>query len=382
MRSPRDRSPETSHAPFAPPPQKSFATCVITPVHVQVCGWTGESEQRNQPANPMETSTKTNLSSNSGANAGNPVIVQFFHSGRERTFRHSRGATTVEVPWARDKSTQNKCDGDCGGCSGHARRLVVHNGQYVDGKNSLRTENLSFWTEWEAETTAARMPQSSTPGNAKWYHIVKSPLVNIPRDGINTDPCVFGSTFKYCCCQQHTEGEKRPRILRRLPKDSMILFGSRFDGGFVLDTVFVVDKWQDYTEGSSVTISRLGISDQYRALSIDRLHDKKDNTFYRGALFNPNKGSIWSFTPAKQFMEGNANCGERFFLDVQSLNSLLVGCKGSLSTNPKKRRGIVTVHADPATVRKVWTAILGQVRNYKCKVSGNFVPAVRFDWPK
>lgn len=330
----------------------------------------------------METSTKTNPSSNSGANAGHPVIVQFFHSGRERTFRHSRGATTVEVPWARDTSDKNKCDDDCGGCSGHARRLVVHNGQYVDGKNSLQTGNLSFWTEWEAATTATRMPSSSTPGNARWYHVVKSPLVNIPKNGINTDPCVFGSTFKYCCCQQHTKGENGPRTLRRLPKGSMILFGSRFNGGFILDTVFVVDKRQDYTEGDSATISRLGISDEYHALSIDRLHDKKDHTFYRGASFNPEKGSTWSFTPAKQFMEGDASCGERFFLDVQSLNSLLVGCEGRLSADPGKKQGITLVHANSATIRNVWTAILGQVRNYKCKVAGRFVPAVHFDWPK
>ena len=305
-----------------------------------------------------------------------PVVIQFFHSGRERVFRAAEGATTVRVSWAGEKKA-GKRDGDCGICSGHARRLVVHDGQYVDKTGVLKTGKLAFWTEWEAATTATRMPPSSAPGCARWRHAVESPLVNTFTDGINTDPCVFGSTFKYCCCQQHVNGEAGTRILRRLPPGSIVLFGSRirYKTRFLLDTVFVVSgEGVDYIEENGASIAKLGVSDEYRALALDRLHGKRTNTFFRGATFDSHAKSIWSFTPTRVFLNGNSRCGERFFLDVEKLNGAFEADR-PLSTDPLKKQGITICRTDCKNAVKAWKEILRQVRG------AGFLPAVHFDWP-
>lgn len=304
-----------------------------------------------------------------------PTIVQFFHTGRERVFPVAENSMTARVPWAREKE-DGKSNDDCGICSGHARRLVVHDGEYVDMRGVLRTGKLAFWTEWEAATTATRMPPSSVPGCAKWCHAVESPLVNTFMNGINTDPCVFGSTFKYCCCQQHVKGEVGSRMLRLLAPGSIVLFGSRFKTRFLLDTVFVVScKRADYTERDSVSIGRLGVSDEYRALSLDRLRGKQDNTFFRGATFDSQVESIWSFTPAREFSKSDSRCGERFILDIGKLNDAFKA-ERPLSTDPLKKQGITICRTDTENVIKAWKEILRQVRDKK------FLPAVHFDWPK
>ena len=303
-----------------------------------------------------------------------PTIVQFFHSGRERVFPADEDAITVRVQWARDQE-DGKRERGCGVCSGHARRLVVHDGEYVDDRGILKTGKLAFWTEWEAATTATRMPRSSVPGCAKWRHAVESPLVNTFTNGINTDPCVFGLTFKYCCCQQHKPKETKPRILRRLSPGSIVLFGSRFKTQFLLDTVFVVsDKRVDYTEGDSVGIGKLGVSDEYRALSLDRLRGKQDNTFFRGATFDSQVESIWSFTPAREFLKSDSRCGERFFLDIGKLNDAFKADR-PLSTDPRKKRDVTICRTDLENAVKAWKEILRQIRDK------GFLPAVHFDWP-
>jgi len=51
----------------------------------------------------------------------------------------------------------------------------------------------------------------------------------------NTDPFVFGGEFRYSWCLQPSR-----RSLRDLDMGSVILFGSRVNWKFVLDTVFVL----------------------------------------------------------------------------------------------------------------------------------------------
>ena len=313
----------------------------------------------------------------------NPVIVQFFHSSCECPVEQlKRGKSrfgsgdSVFVPWVVKKGkTNSPADDGCKiVCDGHTRRLISHDGQYVDPSGKLKSAQMAFWGEWEADTYATKLPspKSSASFHARWVHTVSLPAVVPDPKCVNTDPCVFGSSFKYCCCLQ--QNRANPNIMRRLPPGSLILFGSRFHREFVLDTVFVVDgPGVEYEIRNS---SNLEVSTEYRKLTLDRLHGSGKHTFFRGATFGQEQGP-YSFVPAKQFTNDSAVCGERFRLDVNALNSCLTGCKQKLSTNPKKKRGITTVRTDSSTILSVWHNILNQVHN-----TPGFVPAVHFDWPK
>lgn len=317
-----------------------------------------------------------------------PLIVQFFHSGFECPVERVARAqalrlpgASVSVPWiVKDKSGRKSDDGCRIVCDGHTRRLIAHEGEYVDSNSKTISAKLAFWGEWEADTLATKLPPAKAEPrfHAKWVHEPSLPKTVPHPSCINTDPCVFGKSFKYCCCLQHRKGEHGPCVTRRLPPGSLVLFGSRLSGEFVLDTVFVVDgKWTDYQTGNA---AKLKVSAKYRKLTLDRLEGNATNTFYRGAEFSRD-GGPFSFVPARLFREGNVDCSKRFRLDVPAVNRFLTGAKHGLSTDPKKKQELTIVRTDRATVFQVWAEILRQVRTGNYMGQGAFLPAVRFDWP-
>jgi predicted nucleotidyltransferase len=82
------------------------------------------------------------------------------------------------------------------------------------------------------------------------------------RDGLrNTDPFVFGGKFMYTLCQQYKKEKHTstltPTKLHSLEKGSVILFGSRLNHDFVLDTVFVVKCWKDHRKKDLKARARL-----------------------------------------------------------------------------------------------------------------------------
>ena len=184
-------------------------------------------------------------------------------------------------------------------------------------------------------------PASSDGFFADWAHTVQSPLGRSGRNRKNTDPCVFGSTFKYCCCQQHLRNEKNPRRIRRLAPGSIILFGSKMSvGKFALDTVFVVGK-EGIDYEATGDYGRLDVSDEYQELSLNCLAKKETNTFYRGQPYTP-AAKMYSFTPARLFQEEDFSCGKRFVLEpkhFRQLNKLLpAGEKGFRELGAKSGR--------------------------------------------
>ena len=294
-----------------------------------------------------------------------PIIIQFIHPGREyQVSRNTKSVSTVPVQWV-----GGGCNGTCGSSgAGHTRRFVSHEGEYVDGKGKLHTARLGFWTEWEACSTAIAMPPAPKGVvGAKWVHALKSPLKATGGKGINTDPCVFGSTFKYCCCQQMKNG-----VMRRLAPGSLILFGSHLSGRFFLDTVFVVDgDGLSYTTGST---GKLKVSKQYLELTLNRLEKGHEFTFYRGKPFPSASGEPYSFTPAKLFAKNDARCGERFALDIDAVNRCLPSSSHKLSQGLTQH--FKKIDAKPETIVSIWNEIVRQVR------AAGFVPGVHFDWPR
>ena len=331
-----------------------------------------------------------------------PLIVQFFHSGKEFHVRGGVSGEPVEVPWKLERKVSDKaiksagCTGrppkkkqvGCGGCSDnakeerwtadHSRRLVVHKGKYIDDDGKRISGDLAFWTEWEACSIAYAMPKGAQSTDARWFHRVVTPLGNAGEHRINTDPCVFGSSFKYALCQQHMNGETNDVLLRHLAPGSIILFGSRFVNRqeFVLDTVFVVGSVRAcYGEK---TKNNLEVSDEYRELTLNRFSNGfLKNTFYRGATFISSAGAKpYSFVPAKPFVPGDSRCGKRFVLDLAALNRHLRGTSEQFNPESGKTQGFYAIKGTPEISRSVWQEIVRQVR------AAGFVPGTSFDWPR
>jgi hypothetical protein len=142
------------------------------------------------------------------------MFVQFPHPGAEHR------PTGESMDW-------NRRD--------HARKFLRASGEYLlDGR--VRAGPLTFWGEWEPQSRIIARLTDARPGLPHWVH---EPTWERPRHrtGLkNTDPLVFGDRFLYSNCRQ-----QRNRKLRGLGPGSLVLFGSKLHGEFVLDTVFVVD---------------------------------------------------------------------------------------------------------------------------------------------
>ncbi|HTS05573.1 MAG TPA: hypothetical protein VMP68_08325 [Candidatus Eisenbacteria bacterium] len=148
-------------------------------------------------------------------------FVQFIHPGAE----HEPGGN-MSMEWNRH-AHKRKFVEIAGRCQ---RQEVVFDGP------------LRFWAEWEPESRATPIsqPLEHEPHFVQRLFYVRP---NSYTGRQNTDPFVFGGFF-YTGCQQNTcRGATQLRFLKR---GSVILFGSWVDDQFVLDTVFVVDKWEDH----------------------------------------------------------------------------------------------------------------------------------------
>ena len=297
-------------------------------------------------------------------------IVQFIHSWNEHVFPlvEQEPDGRFRVPW---------------NCGKHCRRLVKHFGNYVDG-NQLKQGTLTFWTEWEAQTFATDMRKLK--GEAKFIHEVRYPMIphgNINTHGDcvtnrnnhtptalqNTDPCVFGCSFKYSNCLQ---SQKRRHVFQNLEEGSMIVFVSRHSDQWYLDTVLVTrgDGVPYVTPASNM----IACSQTYRNLTLDRLTQGRNHYFYRGMTpvsVDVVRDGIFSYTPARKY-SGEIDDLKRCCLDLQGINAVLGRNIFSIS----KPQGHKPIEADADLVRRIWCEIKDQVTEQE------FVLGVHFDWPK
>ena len=321
-----------------------------------------------------------------GANQMN--IVQFIHPGGEVMvpFHNLGSGQGYPVGW----NTGNQ----------HSRRLLCHGGEYVDSSNnSKQHDSLCFWNEYEACTTA--YPIQHHPGweYARCYHQIVKPISQSPNrhrnchdDGLseccdNTDPCVFGDTFKYSNCQQVPGGD-----LWNLPQGSLILFGSFHASCFYLDTVFV-------THATGIRYSvpivnhqlPFAVSNNYRIVTLDNLMPRPNNRsrnnaminefmFYRGELPHIIAGKvdenhIFSFTPTR--ILGAKNYNERCKIDLAALNTNVqphVPNSRGFSSGLTQGHKTVVFNATNTDVATIWR----EVRNAVIKAS--FYLGYHFAW--
>jgi hypothetical protein len=207
--------------------------------------------------------------------SANPVFVQFPHPGAE----HNSGKL-YRQPW-------NRCD--------HRRKFLLSNGRYVGGDGLLCDAPLVFWGEWEAPSYIKRKwpPSGSLP---RFLHVPvwERPADSDPRQ--NTDPWVFGDSFRYSNCKQAAQS-----ALRGLAPGSVVLFGSgsRRDRTFIIDTVFVV--------GDSCPFSPVEppeADEAFRVCTIESLRTSgnagKCFTLYRGATYEAPISGMYSFVPCRR----------------------------------------------------------------------------------
>lgn len=112
-------------------------------------------------------------------------------------------------------------------------------------------DKLTFWGEWEPQSRITRIDNPKEDRSLP--HFIHYPVLNLSEPKIdslkrcrqNTDPFVFHEQFLYRCCQQtRTTGQTQ---LAHLLPGSIVLFGSKVNERFAIDTVFVVgNEFKDY----------------------------------------------------------------------------------------------------------------------------------------
>ena len=227
-----------------------------------------------------------------------PSIVQFFHPGPE----HGCDFTNRD-------NLQIKAWNECG--EKHRRKFMLHDGDYIENGTKY-SGKLLFWGEWEPPSIVEKLLQNNC-GNEFPKNLHYPFLPNMKKikehqklGDQNTDPFIFGNSFMYSNCRQK-EGAK----LQKLEEGSLILFGSRVNMRFAIDTVFVVKKSEGYTIPVQNEYDHLGI---YNEIVLKMLHiGKKKNSpsrlvLYTGAPYCNPVQNMYSFVPAMKY-----NGGKRAF---------------------------------------------------------------------
>ncbi len=266
-------------------------------------------------------------------------IIQFIHPGPEHSFdKHVNGIMHKE--WNSYK---------------HKRKFCLANGEYLDKDNINKKGEFMFWGEWEPPSYVDLTNQNSPL--PKYIHTPYLPINDdekiIDTSSQNTDPCVFGNYFKYFLCQQIRSNGKLTQMTN-LDKGDMILFGSRKNKSFIIDTVFVIDD----------TIEVINVEPEYIDIAVNRCanYNKIGCKIYKGKVFSENE--IYSFTPAdkKYFSRIEVPSNANLLLNKYITNNLTQGRKVSL------------VNED--TIRNVWNELKSLTQN-----QGLFL-AHKIEWPK
>ena len=250
------------------------------------------------------------------------MVVQFPHPGVEHQPRGSA------MDWNRHE---------------HARKFLRACGRYLSG-GAVQSGPFAFWGEWEPQSQVVEA-YPAVAGHPRWLH---DPFWQLPRHRRllqNTDPLVFGDRFLYSNCRQ-----RRNSKLRRLAPGSLVLFGSKFDGSFVLDTVFVVADRESFSRASGPRAARDEWVDAVVFEPLRQASGPAEETFqlYRGRTFRDAPNGPFSFVPCRPYQPGEA----AFARPVLNLDPRWVA--------PKLAMGAKATEASPGEIRSVWEAVVAK----------------------
>ena len=210
-------------------------------------------------------------------------VVQFIHPGNEHKVDKS-GWT----PW---------------NLGMHARKYMAAESRYVLQDGSIEYGESLFWGEWEGPSRRifSWEPSGELPKNLVIPHFPGHPRAVAGLQ--NTDPYVFGDGFRYTLCKQVKRNGQSTFLANLLP-GTLVLFGSKLGGRFVLDTAFVVadpvirhsrQTWREETAD---------VSDTYKAMALEPMYfdpntiDGVDYSLYTGAADTRPHNDMYSFFPS------------------------------------------------------------------------------------
>lgn len=226
-------------------------------------------------------------------------IIQFIHHGSQFHFPNTlRGHERLINPFGIRYWNQEK--------DGHKRKFISYKGYYLETLNSKpQKENLHFWGEWEAQsfykktryfgiTNHAKNPEPNAihkPIFVKDEIPLQSPICH------STDPYVFNKCHLYTHCKQKNSE------MRHLSNGSILLFGSKVNGNFVLDEVFVVGGMLQYENNiedfisSNVNCMSIKKTEIFEFANY-RYINPSFNTIYKGKSYF-DSDDFFSFFPCK-----------------------------------------------------------------------------------
>jgi hypothetical protein len=244
-----------------------------------------------------------------------PSIVQFFHPGSEHGY-DSFCQQSYYKEWNHEE---------------HKRKYIINSGSYVEN-NKKHDGTLLFWCEWEPTSLVENLYQ---PMNTSIYDVYPKYLhfpflppmekIKLFQDGgyQNTDPFIFGEKFKYSICRQ----DSCPG-LKELEDGSLIIFGSRVNFRFVIDTVFVVKGSKPYYSALDNNIKDMGpYLDIVLKMSCKEAENKNHmikRILYTGATFDDDFKGIYSFVPAMKY-EGKKQGFPRIYMPDEFYEQKIIG---------------------------------------------------------
>jgi hypothetical protein len=233
----------------------------------------------------------------------------------------------------------------------HKRKFLQSRGEYVsgDGDDHPTTDDLLFWGEWEPDSTVVSRIKS--PVECGPHYIYEPYYGAVPTTWAqNTDPFVFGDSFLYSNCKQTTKHGVTQ--LAMLGRGSVILFGSCIARcHFVVDTVFVVDRWIKFYPPNYRTELAGQVSKTFEDVTLSRIAHHADTPFtlYFGATYNQRVDGMFSFFACQPRTQGEVGFARPVIkLPGQITNNLTQGKK-------------MTVQPDLATMQSQWSNVMQQV---------------------
>jgi hypothetical protein len=259
-------------------------------------------------------------------------FVQFPHPGGEGNLGSYVGSVK---PWGR-------ADQD------HLRAFMHADGEWLDAPSgSCSRGTMAFWGEWEGASAVSAV-ESKRRAEPRYIH---RPLRTSPpgrANGVppqNTDPFVFGERFLYTYCKQD-----RNRGLRELAPGSVVLFGSKLGGGFVLDTVFVVGESLEHLIDTNRRTVRAATSQLFEEMTMGPMYGWGEaphpRRLYLGATHEQPLNGRFSFVPCVP--AGNGGFA-RPSIDISGW------------TKPNLAMGARMKSADDQQLQQIWEDVAGHV---------------------
>lgn len=310
------------------------------------------------------------------------LFVQFPHPGSEHTLTPQqlaslRSGHRVVKEW---------------NTGTHKRKFMKAKGVAVDEENKeISGAELYFWGEWEPTSYVTGL--SHNVGGCKLPKYLHEPFYDPSYkhsgegkgtncNGTNTDPFVFADNFLYSCCHQVTNG--KPTQLQELEPGSIIVFGSKVDSQFVMDTVFVVGESRKYTaRNARKDLAGFVPEDYYGIMNFGTwdtsccVADSTEYTCYKGISHAEKPMGPFSFVPCRgELQEVN---GKRvgFERPVIPLEGLDFKYNGEELINPQSATNFKTsVLVSASDVTDIWNRLKEMV------LSQGFSLAIRLEYER